>query len=428
VITFGSNVIEIGQNNVLYVNGYYYTLPVYGILRVGAGGEYVENVGGGIYYVFFANGYASYQQYYVNWYATITIVLYGGTPSPTGFCTYTHAKRSFDDGQAWGDTFRVTNATEVAFDETLGANGETFDQVNDPDFDQSYDDPPITDQGLYDAAVAYCSILNGTNCAPYVDYVDYYSACLYDILATGGSSALLIGAGSIDAYESECALEASLNGVTIALPPSAASTTAYGSGLGSSLTGNTAYIFTIQSQDVNGNVITTGGSDFEVSSVGPVPLTFEITDNEDGTYTVAYTTPNVLGAYTISVLYRGVDQISGSPFTVNVVDLNCGDLSACGAACYDPSAYTCVGGQLSPNNNGECGGQTYDTTFYQCIDNELCQIGFQLCAGVACYDPADYVCIVSIDQSTLCPVTASSLCGTTCYDASSFNCCTDKLC
>lgn len=72
--------------------------------------------------------------------------------------------------------------------------------------------------------------------------------------------------------------------------------------------------FVIQARDYYGNNRTVGNDIFNIDIGGTASARLRIRDNENGTYTVAYT-PEIGGDYYISVKHSGVD-IQGSPFTV----------------------------------------------------------------------------------------------------------------
>ncbi|EKX46192.1 hypothetical protein GUITHDRAFT_163003 [Guillardia theta CCMP2712] len=73
--------------------------------------------------------------------------------------------------------------------------------------------------------------------------------------------------------------------------------------------------FMIHARDYYGNSRTSGGDIFNVEIGGTASARSRIRDNENGTYTVAYT-PEIGGDYYISVKHGGID-IQGSPFTVS---------------------------------------------------------------------------------------------------------------
>lgn len=74
--------------------------------------------------------------------------------------------------------------------------------------------------------------------------------------------------------------------------------------------------FTIHSVDADGNPATSGGDQFEVNITGPVSPETSIRDNNDGTYTVEYVTPEV-GVYDVAVSYKDF-PIRDSPRQVQV--------------------------------------------------------------------------------------------------------------
>ena len=73
--------------------------------------------------------------------------------------------------------------------------------------------------------------------------------------------------------------------------------------------------FVIQARDYYGNARTTGNDIFNIDIGGTASARLRVRDNENGTYTVAYT-PEIGGDYYISVKHSGID-IQGSPFTVS---------------------------------------------------------------------------------------------------------------
>ena len=72
--------------------------------------------------------------------------------------------------------------------------------------------------------------------------------------------------------------------------------------------------FVITARDYYGNSRGTGGDVFNIEIGGTASARMRMRDNEDGTYTIAYT-PEMGGDYYISVRHNGID-IQGSPFTV----------------------------------------------------------------------------------------------------------------
>jgi hypothetical protein len=80
------------------------------------------------------------------------------------------------------------------------------------------------------------------------------------------------------------------------------------------ITDTTTAAFTIVAKDKFGNRLNTGGDEFEVNIEGPVPVSPNVIDNKNGTYSVQWQPP-VSGDYKISVKYKGV-PISGCPFEV----------------------------------------------------------------------------------------------------------------
>lgn len=77
---------------------------------------------------------------------------------------------------------------------------------------------------------------------------------------------------------------------------------------------NEPAVFTIHSVDLDGNPRTEGGDPFTVDIDGPSPVTANIDDNGDGTYTVTYE-PDAPGDYTVKVNLDG-QPIKDSPFKV----------------------------------------------------------------------------------------------------------------
>lgn len=73
--------------------------------------------------------------------------------------------------------------------------------------------------------------------------------------------------------------------------------------------------FVIQARDYYGNNRTSGGDVFNIDIGGTASARMRLRDNENGTYSVAYT-PEIGGDYYISVKHSGID-IQGSPFTVS---------------------------------------------------------------------------------------------------------------
>jgi hypothetical protein len=73
--------------------------------------------------------------------------------------------------------------------------------------------------------------------------------------------------------------------------------------------------FVIQARDYYGNARTTGNDIFNIDIGGTASARLRVRDNENGTYTVAYT-PEIGGDYYISVKHSGID-IQGSPFTIS---------------------------------------------------------------------------------------------------------------
>ncbi|KAI5842842.1 hypothetical protein BZA05DRAFT_411621 [Tricharina praecox] len=62
----------------------------------------------------------------------------------------------------------------------------------------------------------------------------------------------------------------------------------------------------------------------------------------------------------------------------------------CGVACFDPSNYSCVNGELRPV--GVCNGQVFDKNSYVCVNYFLCPVGFPNVCGTACYNLSQYRC------------------------------------
>lgn len=73
--------------------------------------------------------------------------------------------------------------------------------------------------------------------------------------------------------------------------------------------------FVIQARDYFGNARNNGGDVFNIEIGGTASARMRMRDNENGTYTVAYT-PEIGGDYFISVTINGV-HIQDSPFTVS---------------------------------------------------------------------------------------------------------------
>jgi len=101
--------------------------------------------------------------------------------------------------------------------------------------------------------------------------------------------------------------------------PSAATTQVLGDGAASCELGGSAE-FTIQAMDEFGNLCGEGGARFGVRASAHAKL-HEVTDNEDGTYTVAYSVPEwAQGAVRLEVLLDG-HAIKGSPLTPLITGL-----------------------------------------------------------------------------------------------------------
>lgn len=318
-LTDGVNTFEFTEGDSFKVNGIKQIL--------GTGGTYtalpgfsVKKNGVGVYTTTFPNGILKYAQVGGNQYANIDITLNPGTPKPTGVCSRTSGKRAFENGQEWGELWRVNTAGETGFTFT----NESFDQLDQPEFVQNYQPATTTDTVLRTNAQNYCSVLNGqlgTSCAAYIpNAADFYATCVDDIIATGGPNGLLLGAATVSAFSTKCS-ELAANAVppvVIALPADATRTSASGPGLKSEISRSAAYKFAIQARDSNGVDRTNTGSDsFTVTSTPAI--TFTVTATGTGVYNVGFNTPNVLTTYTIYVKYRGVDSILDSPFTVSVV-------------------------------------------------------------------------------------------------------------
>ena len=94
-------------------------------------------------------------------------------------------------------------------------------------------------------------------------------------------------------------------------------TSCYGTGLFHGVVGQ-CNTFVVQANDQHGNPLNSGGLDFDVkmhNGNGHVAKTW-ITDEENGQYTVSYTTTSP-GTYTLHVKYDAND-VPGSPFEVNI--------------------------------------------------------------------------------------------------------------
>ena len=89
---------------------------------------------------------------------------------------------------------------------------------------------------------------------------------------------------------------------------------ASGSGLEEATVRHLSY-FSIEAVDVRGKLRSSGGDAFFVAIRGPSRTRAKVTDNFDGTYSVAWK-PNVSGTYSIAISHSGV-QLPGSPFTVH---------------------------------------------------------------------------------------------------------------
>lgn len=97
---------------------------------------------------------------------------------------------------------------------------------------------------------------------------------------------------------------------------------AYGPGV-ESIISNDPTTFTIQSYNSKGEKVHHGGDPFGVEVSGPdyAPIHTKITDNKDGSYTVAYT-PGEAGKHTVEVFLRSAnplyyDHIKNSPITLD---------------------------------------------------------------------------------------------------------------
>ena len=82
-------------------------------------------------------------------------------------------------------------------------------------------------------------------------------------------------------------------------------------------TAGQATTITIQTRDVNGGTVTTGGLTVVVNVGGANTATPTVTDNADGTYTATYT-PTTAGPDTVAITMNGT-TISGSPYISTVV-------------------------------------------------------------------------------------------------------------
>jgi len=97
----------------------------------------------------------------------------------------------------------------------------------------------------------------------------------------------------------------------------AAHSVAFGPGLGDKVYDTLPTSFTIQAKDRHGRNVPTGGDPFEVKIVGPHgPVESTLTDNGDGTYSVAYA-PTDSGKHSVQVALKG-QRIKDAPFTVVV--------------------------------------------------------------------------------------------------------------
>jgi len=158
-------------------------------------------------------------------------------------------------------------------------------------------------------------------CSAYMDEDDiynYYDNCLYDITESGVVLACLQSA--MYGFAKSCAFYASTlgNGTQISFPTSGNYSFTFGSGIVPVVFPSTTPItFYIQAIDLAGQYRSVGGDNFTVTS-GPVPLDIDITDNQDGTYSVEYV-PSVVGVYYILVQLNdqfGATLISNK--TVNI--------------------------------------------------------------------------------------------------------------
>jgi len=273
--------------------------------------------------IYFDYGYLSYEQVGGNGYGNIDIYIYVGAPYPVGTCTRDSWKRRSvlsNPDEEWGNSFRVTNLT--ALDYVFEPN-ETPESVNNVSFVQNYDPVTTTDTALLASALEYCARLSQElgGCAPYANLQWYNGTCVNDIIAIGGPNAMLFGAASVDTFAESCVRAASEAGDPIPpLPVSAISSVATGDGLNSEISQSVEYSFTIQAKDANGTDYTTAAvlNKFEITATG-LSVTLYSSESTNGRIEVSYIAPSVLGSFAISIKYRDVDHIQGSPFRVYTV-------------------------------------------------------------------------------------------------------------
>lgn len=417
IIAYRGVTVQI-SNSVVIVNGVFAFFAVGARLPLAAN-FFVDRIAAASYRVNFPGGY-------INCVGTAFVIyLYAGSAIPNGLCgTVTPAVgRAFENGTLIGEEFRVHTAAETGY---TFQNGETFEDLNDLDFVQHYGPVENPDPELLETAFEFCSVLNGTiadDCAPYQPAEDFFGACVNDILLTGD---VAFGNDVVEAYVDACKNAAAADGITIATPASKASV-AYGGGWGQQLAANTDYAFYIQARDANDQPLTVGGDTFLVSSQGPADIDFNVVDNGDGRYIVYFTTPDIVGRYTISVLLRQ-NHIANSPIASDVIAVECNG-ALCGAQCFEPAEVDCVDNQLVPKGFLRCGEAVYDASLYDCLNAVvLCPRGYDVCGVSQCYSADAHACIGGFQ---LCPRTAASLCGAACYSSLEVECCnaaTNKLC
>jgi filamin len=92
---------------------------------------------------------------------------------------------------------------------------------------------------------------------------------------------------------------------------------AEGPGLSAAVDNETA-TFTIFARDGDDLPKTEGGDPFKLEFNGPAPVSFDLMDNNDGTYTVTYD-PNVAGDYDINISLEG-SPIKNAPYHIRVTE------------------------------------------------------------------------------------------------------------
>lgn len=262
--------------------------------------QYVINVPGGVI------TYGIYS-WYRGLYANIDVTITSGYPGPS-ICMGPAAGQN---AHAFGSQYLIMAANQTAYQYT-----QTNFSYN-PNYVPNYGPYTTDDQALIANATRICNQLNQTNgpfaqCNLLVDPTYYIGTCYNDSIAMG---TVEFARSSIDAYARMCQEAATRNGTTVTLPTSSISSLVVV--VNFTVPQNSQASFIIISKDAAGRSRTTGGDMYFINSTGPSMLNFTVIDNGDGTYTVWYT-PTAEGTYWFWVKLNGVDDVTGSPFSVNV--------------------------------------------------------------------------------------------------------------